>query len=229
MQDLTEMLRLVPGFMGSLGISLVFLVGYGVLEHESRHTARPTPASVQQAVDSSPQATPKTPVAQLPGGVVAGQNAQAKDSGGSNHSSAAEFWVRSLSDAESAQLESACSRLKELPAPTAYQTCLKAQLDLITNAAGQPDLSALSGVERESMESACSEAKRLRGQDGYNRCLTAQVAELAAEPERPDLSALNARDRDSIEAACRNAKYRHGPSAYNRCRVRFMKALVESR
>ena len=69
----------------------------------------------------------------------------------------------------------------------------------------------------------------LRGSDGYNRCLTAQMARLAAEPVRPDLSALNDADRDSIEAACRNAKYREGPAAYDRCRVRFMKALVESR
>jgi len=49
------------------------------------------------------------------------------------------------------------------------KTCLKAQLDSITNASGPPDLSALDGAERDSMESACAGAKRLHGSEGYNR------------------------------------------------------------
>ncbi len=217
---------------GCLGMALVFLAGYLVIEYGAMRTERPTPASVQQAV-------PETPAMQTPGGVLAGhdvhsavssgRSVQAKEFGRSNHASAAQFQVRSLSGAETVQLESACSRQKEVQGQAAYQACLKAQLDLITNALGQPDLSALSGAECESIESACSEAKRLRGSDGYNRCLTAQMARLAAEPALPDLSALNEADRDSIELACRNAKYREGPAAYDRCRVRFMKALVESR
>ena len=105
---------------------------------------------------------------------------------------------------------------------TAYRRCLKAQLDLVTKASREPDLSALNGEELESILSACSESKRLHGTGGYNRCLTAQMAELAAEPARPDLSGLSEADRSSIEAACRNSKNREGPSAYNRCRLRLI-------
>ena len=211
---------------GSVGVLLIFWAGYVGFQRGLPRVSRTSGVSVQQSVDSSPQAAPIT---QTPRGIVDGPNAQPQDSGGSNHSSPAQLQVRTLSEAETAQLESACSSLKELQKPTAYQTCLKAQLDMITNAPGQPDLSGLSGPERESLVSACSEAKRLRGSDGYDRCLRVQMAELAAEPARPDLSTLNARDRDSIEAACRNAKYRDGPSAYDRCRDGFMKALEESR
>jgi hypothetical protein len=157
-----------------------------------------------------------------------GRNVSPRVPGSSNRLSSAPFRVLSLSGAETDQLESACSKMKELKHPAAYQTCVKAQLDAITNANGQPDLSALSGVERESIESVCSEAKRLHGIDGYRRCLMAQMAMLAAEPARPDLSGLNDADRSSIEAACRKAKYREGPSAYNRCRAGLIKLLAES-
>jgi hypothetical protein len=195
-------------------VVLLFLTGYFVLKQ------MPVPVA-----GTGPEGAAKTPTAQK----TAEAAVHAKDSGGLGDSSAAQFQVRTLSEAETLQLDSACSRLKELHEAAAYQTCLKAQVDLITNPAGLPDLSGLSGENRESMESACAEAKRLHGADGYNRCLTVQVAELAAEPALPNLSALKARDRDSIEKACRSAKDRDGPSAYNRCRVRFMKALTESR
>jgi hypothetical protein len=223
---------------GCLVVSLVFLAGYLVLAHGPMKAASPSPASVQQIADSSQQATQGDPTTPAPG-VPAGHNVdsaessdrkvQPKDAGGSNHASSAQFRVRSLSDAETAQLESACSMQKELRGPAAYQACVKAQLDLMMNPSSQPDLNVLNGAERESIESVCSEAKRVRGSDGYNRCLTAQMASLAAEPARPDLSTLNDADRDAIESACRNAKYGEGPAAYDRCRVRFMKALVESR
>ena len=211
---------------GSVGVLLIVWAGFVGFQRGLPRVSRTSGVSAQQVVDSSPQAAPIT---QSPRGIVDGPNAQPQDSGGSNHSSPAQLQVRTLSEAETAQVESACSRLKEMQEPAAYQTCLKAQLDVITSAPGPPDLSTLNGADRESMKSACSEAKRLRGQDGYDRCLRVQMAELAAEPARPDLSTLNARDRTSIEAACRNAKYRDGPSAYDRCRVGFMKALTESR
>jgi hypothetical protein len=211
---------------GSVGVLLIVWAGFVGVQRGLPRVSRTSGVSVQQVVDSSPQAAP---IVQTPRGIVAGRNVQPQDAGGSNHSSSAQLQVRTLSEAETAQLESACSRLKEMQEPAAYQTCLKAQLDMITNAPGPPDLSTVSGADRESMKSACSEAKRLRGPDGYDRCLRAQMAELAAEPARPDLSTLNARDRNSIEAACRNAKYRDGPSAYDRCRDGFMKALTESR
>jgi hypothetical protein len=173
---------------------------------------------------------PTIPATGTPGEALAGlgRNVSPRVPGSSNRLSSAPFRVLSLSGAETDQLESACSKMKELKHPAAYQTCVKAQLDAITNANGQPDLSALSGVERESIESVCSEAKRLHGIDGYRRCLMAQMAMLAAEPARPDLSGLNDADRSSIEAACRKTKYREGPSAYNRCRAGLVKLLAES-
>lgn len=205
---------------GCVGVALGLVAGYVALEHRALQGARPSPASVQQVEASGEPIVPKTPATEMPGVVPS------KDSGGSNRLSSPQFHVRQLSGAETDQMESACSPLKD---SAAYQTCVKAQLDLITNARGQPDLSALNGVERESIESACSEAKRLHGADGYNRCLTAQMAELASEPARPDLSGLNDADRSSIEAACRKAKYREGPSAYNRCRAGLIKLLAESK
>jgi len=219
---------------GCVGIALGLMGGYVALEHGALLGATQSPASVQQVEASSELTAPKIPT-QTPGVVaeheadsaeLSGRNVQPKVSVRSNRSTSAQFHVRQLSGAETDQLESACSALKE---ESAYQTCVKAQLDLITNAPGQPDLSALNGVERESIESACSEAKRLRGSDGYNRCLTAQMAEFAADPARPDLSGLNDADRSSIEAACRKAKYREGTSAYNRCRAGLIKLLAESK
>jgi len=224
---------------GCVGIALGLMAGYVGLEHGRLQGARPSSASVEQVEASSEETAAKIPATQTPGGVLAGRDADSaelpgrtvrlKDSDGSTGPGSAQFRVRSLSGAETDQLESACSKLKELKDPAAYRACVKAQLDVITKAPGQPDLSALSGAERESIESVCSGAKRLHGTDGYNRCLIAQMATLAAEPARPDLSTVNETDRSSIEAACRNAKYREGPAAYNRCRSGLVKLLAESK
>jgi hypothetical protein len=221
---------------GCVGIALGLMAGYVALEHGALQGARPTPASVQQVEASSELTVPKIPSTQTPGGDLAehdvnsagltGRSVQPKDSGRSNRATSAQFRVRQLSGAETDQLESACSALK---GTAAYRACVKAQLDMITKAPGQPDLSALNGAERESIESACSEAKRLHGTEGFNRCLTAQMAELAADPARPDLPGLNEADRSSIEAACRKAKYRDGPSAYYRCRAGLIKFLAEAK
>jgi hypothetical protein len=228
---------------GCVGIALGLMAGYVALEHgalqSAQQGARPSTASVQQVEASSQEIGPVIPAARTPGEALAGRavssaelpgrNVPPKGPGSSNPSSPAQFRVRSLSDAETDRLELACSKLKELKDPAVYRTCVKAQLDVITNANGQPDLSALSGAERDSIESVCSEAKRLRGTDGYNRCLMAQMAKLAAEPARPDLSTLNETDRSSIEAACRNAKYREGPGAYNHCRAGLIELLAKSK
>jgi hypothetical protein len=226
----------VAWLYGCVGVALGLMAGYVALEHRALQGARPSPASVQQVEASGEPTVPKIPATQMPGVVVAerdvhsvelsGRSVPPKDSGRSNRVSSAQFHVRQLSGAETDQIESACSALKD---SAAHRTCVKAQLDLITNASGQPDLSALNAVERESIESTCSEAKRLHGAGGYNRCLTAQMAQLAADPARPDLSGLNDADRSSIEKACRKARYRNGPSAYNRCRVGLIKLLAESK
>jgi curved DNA-binding protein CbpA len=227
---------------GCLGVTLGLMAGYVALEHRALQGARPLPASVQQVEASSEQTAPEIPATQTPGGVFAGsdinsaelgRNVQPKDIGRSKPSSSAQFHVRQLSGAETDQVETACSRVKERKDPAAYQTCVKTQLDLMTDASGPPDLSSLNGAERESIESACSEAKRLHGSvygsGGYNRCLIEQIAEFAKDPVRPDLSGLSEADRSSIEAACRKAKYREGPSAYNRCRAGLIKLLAESK
>jgi hypothetical protein len=222
---------------GCLGLSLALLASYRVSEY-----GRSTSASVQPA--ARPQAAAEAPAAQTAGRVVAGHsvhsvgsagtNVWPKDIGGSRQPGATQFQVRALSDPETARLEEACSRQKQLQEAVAYQACLKAQLDLMTNAPGRPDLSALNGAERESIESVCSGEKRLRGVDGYNLCLTAQMARWVTESARPELASLNLSgfrdaDRSSIESACRRAKNREGPAAYDRCLVRWMKALAEAR
>jgi curved DNA-binding protein CbpA len=226
---------------GFVGIALGLMMGYAVLEHgglqSAQQGARSSTAAAQEGEASSQKmtetipATRTLPATATPGEALAGLGRKVRPQvpGISNRLGSAQFRVRSLSGVETDRLESACSKLKELKDSAAYQTCVKAQLDVITNAGGQPDLSALSGAERESMESVCSEAKRLHGMDGYRRCLMSQMATLAAEPARPDLSGLDDADRSSIEAACRNAKYREGPAAYNRCRAGLVKLLAESK
>jgi hypothetical protein len=222
---------------GVLAIALGCLAGYLVLERGSMQRARPTLVSAQQAADPSQQTAPGSST-QTPEEVLAGPNVrparssgnvEAKNAGDSHHGNSAQYRVFSLSDAQTSEMESACSSQKEAHGPVAYQACVKAQLDLITNASSAPDLSALSAAERESIESVCSDAKRHHGADAYNRCLNGQMAALAAQPVRPDLSALNDADRSSIESACQNAKYREGPSAYDRCLLRFIKLLAESK
>jgi curved DNA-binding protein CbpA len=225
-------------FYACVGIVLGLMVGYSALRHESGQTPRPLPASVQQVEASPEPVTPKIPVRQTPR-VAAGREVSSEklasrsvpptDSGSSSGSTSAPFTVRQLSGAETDELQFACLKFKKRRDLAAYQTCVRAQLDMITNPSGQPDLTALDGEERESIESACSDAKRLHGAGGYNRCLTSQMAAFAADSARPDLSGLSEADRDSIEAACRKAKYRDGPSAYNRCRIGLIKLLAEAK
>jgi hypothetical protein len=215
-----------------LGISVILLAGYFVTEHDPMQGAGSSRDSVGQRSAGIP--IQQTLEASRGGRVVhstdlSGAGVRPRGVGRSKDPGLRQFQVRSLSAAETDRLETLCSRQKELWGEVAYQSCLKAQLDAITNPAGKPDLSALREAERESIESVCSEAKRLRGPDSYNRCETEQVASLAAEPARPDLSTLNDVDRHSIESACTNVKNREGPAAYNRCLDRLMKTLADAR
>jgi hypothetical protein len=212
-----------------LGISVILLAGYFVIEHDPMQGA----GSSRESVGQQPAGIPiQQPLEASRGGRVVhstdltAAGVRPMGVGGSKDPGLRQFRVRSLSAAETDRLETLCSRQKELWGQVVYQSCLKAQLDLMMNPAGKPDLSALSEAERESIESVCSAARRLHGQDGYNRCETEQVASLAAEPARPDVSTLNDADRHSLESACTNAKNREGPAAYNRCLDRFMKALA---
>jgi hypothetical protein len=211
---------------GCLAMVVVFGVGYLAMEQGRMHAATVSPAPVAPVVDSavattSPNAlaTSTTPVKHVSGGDVIGAK---------SHSDAP-YRVRLLSGAETDQVESACSSLKERQETAAYHACLKAQLDSITNASRPPDLNALDGAERESIESVCAGAKRLHGAEGYNRCMSSQMAELAADPARSDLSAVSEADRSSIEAACRSAKNREGPVAYHRCQAGLIKLLAASK
>jgi DnaJ domain len=216
--------RAVMGlFYACVGISVALLVVYMVILHPAKMSGNAAPVS------AASQPVAKTPDG-VPAGRVAGSvAANSRASSAGNSAGAAQFWVRSLSEAETARLEEACEPQRDRLGQAAYQVCAAAQVAVITNRAGPPDLSALNRAERESIESACAEARVARGVDGYDRCLTVKMAEWAAEPARPRLSTLNAADRSSVELACRGAKDAQGPAAYDRCLVRFMKALADSR
>jgi curved DNA-binding protein CbpA len=213
-------------------LAVIFLAAYFVTEHDLMQGAG-------SSRDSGGQQSAGIPVQQTleasAGGRVVhstdlnGAGVRPRGAGRSKDPRLRQFRVRSLSAAETDRLETLCSRQKELWGQVVYQSCLKAQLDVITNPAGKPDLSVLGEAERESIESVCSEARRLRGPDSYNRCETEQVASLAAEPARPDLSTLNDVDRGSIESACTNVKNREGPAAYHRCLDRLMRTLEQAK
>jgi DnaJ domain len=235
--------RRAKGISGDIGwlyacvaIALGLTAGYVAIEHGTTLSVGPASVS-RQMVDASGAAIPAVQTAgegAAAGGDVAygelpGQSVPAKDSGGSKAAGSPPFQVRVLSNAEMALLGSACSRQEGLKDPTAYETCVRTQLDVIADARSKPDLSSLSAAERESIESVCSEAKRLHGTDRYHLCLINQMAELAAEPARPDLSGLSEADRSSIEGACSKAKYREGPAAYERCRAGFVELLAKTK
>jgi DnaJ domain len=215
---------------GGVGIAVIFLVGYLFIEHVPMQGAGSSSDSVakqsagvpgQQTQDASAAEHSVHSTDSKGAGIRPRVAGRSKDPG--------QFQVRSLSEAQTDRLKTLCSRQKELWGQLVYQSCLKAQLELMTNPAGKPDLSALREAERESIESVCSDARRLSGTDGYNRCATAQVASLAAEPARPDVSTLNDADRHSIESACTHVGNREGPAAYNRCLDRLMRTLAEAR
>jgi hypothetical protein len=220
---------------GCVAIALGLMAGYVAIEHGTRLSGGPASGS-RQPVDASTT----IPAVQIAGegaaaggnvrlGELPGQTVPAKDSGSLKPAGSPPFRVRELSNAEMALLGSACSRQEGLKDPTAYETCLRTQLEVIADAHGKPDLSSLSAAERESIESVCSEAKRRHGTDRYHLCLIDQMAQLAAEPARPDLSGLSEADRSSIEGACSKTKYREGPAAYERCRAGFVELLAKSK
>ena len=212
-----------------VGIVAILLGGYLFLKHVTMQGA----GSARDSAAGQSAGTPgQKTVEASAGGRSTDLNGAAIRPRGVGHSkepSLRQFQVRSLSEAEADRAEMLCSRQRQVSGQVAYQSCLKAQLDVITNPTGKPDLTALGNAERESIESVCSEARRLRGRQGYNRCATAQVASLAAEPARPDLSTLSDVDRHSIESACTDVKNREGPAAYNRCLDRFMRTLAVAR
>ena len=213
---------------GCIGVVLGCLAGYFVLERGALRSAPLASAGgSQQGVKAA-----SAPVAQTTADVPRVDHSDGtteRKSGGADGASSAPFRVWTLTEAQTARVESVCSRQRELRGEDAYQACVKAQLDVITNASSAPELQELSVAERESIESVCSGGKRVRGPDSYNRCLNVQMASLAEEPLRPDLSRLSDVDRSSIEAACRSAKYREGPVAYDRCLMRFVKLLAETK
>jgi hypothetical protein len=159
--------------------------------------------------------------------VGSGGAARMPNSGSGDRSATVGLRIRSLSEADTSRVQDACASLKGQQEATAYQTCLKAQLDLVTNVRADDDLSDLSSEERESMESACARERRLKGAPGYDHCVVAQMAELTRDTIRPDFTGVSDADRGSIEAACKGAKTR-GPAPYERCRVRLVKLLGES-
>jgi curved DNA-binding protein CbpA len=216
---------------GGLGLAAILLATYFIVGHDRMHGAG-------WARDAAARQSAGVPVEQMRKASTGGSVVHSTDSnsaairatsGRPRDAGVHQFQVRSLSEAETDRVEMLCSTQRQVSGQAAYRSCLKAQLDVITNPSGKPDLTSLSKTERESIESVCSEARRLRGRDGYNRCATEQVASLAAEPARPELSMLNDVDRHSIESACATAKDREGPAAYNRCLDRMIRTLTAGR
>jgi DnaJ domain len=210
-------LRPGPRFYILFAMLLAGLVGFAVYEIEpdraTIHATDPSPRAERSVRPPAPDdSQPKRGTSTVP--------TSGNDPSPSH--------IRALTDAETAQLQSACGGLQERPDSSAYQSCLRAQLAVITNAPGAPDLSSLSSVEHESIQSACSDGAALRSLATHDRCLTAQMAALAASPVRPDLSELSDADLASVESACVTAKTR-GPAAYNRCRTRFSKLIASQR
>jgi hypothetical protein len=214
--------RVAVGWMyRGLGIAMILLAVYFVTEHHPMEYAG-------SSRDSAGQQAPEASRGER--GVHAAEGSRAAGRPrGIGRANGPGFHVRSLSAAETDRMETLCARQRELAGQAAYQSCLKAQLDVMTNPAGRPDLSALRKGERESIESVCAGARRLHGPESYNRCETEQVASLAAEPARPELSTLNDADRSSIESACAQVKNREGPAAYNRCLDRLIRTLAAAR
>ena len=207
---------------GGLGVLVIVLMGYLVTERGWRQGAGSLPDSAsQQPAGIANQQIPDA----SRGGRSRGLRGAVRSSNDNGRQS---YRLRSFSEAETDRLETLSSKQKQSGGQVAYRSCLKAQLDLMTNPTGKPDLSALSDVERGSIESACSQA-RLHGLASRNRCEAEQVASLAAETAIPDLSILKETDRHPIEAACANVKNREGPAAYNRCLDRVIKTLIEVR
>lgn len=217
---------------GGLAALVIFLAVFLIIEHDPMQNSGPSRALIQQPAIAAATSDQPTQQSSPDGQAIHSQLnvAKARPSAVSptNDSAPAGFKVRSLSETQTDRLNALCSQERESWGEAAYQSCLKAQLAMMTNPAGKPDLSALHEPERESIESACSDAKN-HGPDSYNRCETAQVASLAAEPARPDLSKLSSADRDALELACTDAKDQEGPAAYHRCLAKFMKALAEAK
>jgi hypothetical protein len=214
-----------------LALSVILLAVYFVIEHDpiERGPMLNAGSSRDSAGQQAPEASRGERSVRATDGNATDGNSAAGRLRGIGRANGPGFHVRSLSAAETDRIETLCARQRELAGRAAYQSCLKAQLDVMTNPAGKPDLSALSKGERESIESVCAGARRLHGPESYNRCETEQVASLAAEPARPELSTLNDADRSSIESACANAKNREGPAAYNRCLDRLIRTLAAAR
>lgn len=161
--------ELVGWIWGGLAFVVVFAVAVVALKYGWPQTpVAPVPEMHTQdsnGVGSSPESSPPKE-----------QRAPSKNANLSHQQATTPFRVHELSDAEAAQLESACSREK-MQDPTAYQECVRAQLD---NSA--PDLSTLSEDDRAGIESACRKTKSREGQSAYNRCLTRALKLLKDSP-----------------------------------------------
>lgn len=161
--------ELVGWICGGLAIVVVFAVAAVALKYGWPQTpVAPAPEMHMQNSTggrSSPEFSPPKE-----------QRAPVKDANLSHHQATTPFRVHELSDAEAAQLESACPREK-MQDQTAYQECVRSQLDISAR-----DLSSLSADDRAGIESACRKTKNREGQSAYNRCLTRMVNLLKDSP-----------------------------------------------
>ena len=148
---------------GGIGLAVAAVVATLAFNHESL-TARPPviviPDGQKKESTSAGSDAGASPQKELS---VSSSNANQ-----SNHASSPPFRVHPLSDAEAAQLESACGR--EIQDPKKYQNCVSAQLGTL-----EPDMSTLSADDRLGIRSACRKTRNSEGLAAYNRCLTRMV------------------------------------------------------
>lgn len=220
--------RTKPTSAGSTGISWVYVacaalvfVGavYFFILQRPAYEVPTTPTAVSQMDPANVPTEHAT-------GVASDEGAPSKIISRGSSAGSQQFRVHALSEAETMQLESACSPLKGMGEDARYRECVKAQLALITNTTELPDLSGLNPGERASIDSVCIGA---RGANAYSHCLAVQMAAVMSEPVRPDLFNLSETDRSTVEFACRSAKYREGPAAYDRCLVRTLGLLERTK
>ena len=154
------------------GLTIVVILAVAAVALKYRWPRAQAPASPEihtpelTGVGSSPESLPpKEP------------RAPVKDANLPHPEVTARFRVHELSDAEAAQLETACPIEKKMQDPTAYQDCVRAQLSI-----SEPDLSTLSYDDRAGIESACRKTKNREGLSAYNRCLARMVKLLKDTP-----------------------------------------------
>jgi hypothetical protein len=89
---------------------------------------------------------------------------------------AAEPDLSGLRDADRQAIEAVCASDKMTQGPSAYNECLRKQVDALKRAPRPRGLAGLSTADRDAVEFACTTAKLMQGPAAYHRCLAQQMA-----------------------------------------------------